>query len=50
MIILSTIRYGEKVYGSASNAILNKLEPTHNKEIRLALGIRQYAALKMHCA
>jgi hypothetical protein len=39
MIILSTIRYGEEVYGSASKAVLKKLEPTHNRGIRLALGV-----------
>jgi hypothetical protein len=35
MTILSTIRYGEDVYGSASNAVL-KFEPTHNRGIRMA--------------
>jgi hypothetical protein len=28
MIILSTLRYGEEAYGSASKAVLKKLEPT----------------------
>jgi hypothetical protein len=37
MIILSTLRYGEEAYGSASKAVLKKLEPTHNQGIRLAL-------------
>jgi hypothetical protein len=37
MIILSTLRYGEEAYGSASKAMLKKLEPTHNRGIRLAL-------------
>jgi hypothetical protein len=39
MIILSTLRYGEETYGSASKAVLKKLEPTHNREIRLALEV-----------
>jgi hypothetical protein len=39
MIILSTFRYGEEAYGSASKAVLKKLEPTHNQRIRLALGV-----------
>jgi hypothetical protein len=36
MIIL---RHGEEAYGSASKAVLKKLEPTHNRGIRLALGV-----------
>jgi hypothetical protein len=32
MIILSTLRYGEEAYGSASQAILKKLEPTHTSD------------------
>jgi hypothetical protein len=39
MIILSTLRYGEEAYGSASKAVLKKLEPTHNRGIRLALRV-----------
>jgi hypothetical protein len=39
MIILRTLRYGEEAYGSASKAVLKKLEPTHNRGIRLALGV-----------
>jgi hypothetical protein len=39
MIILSILRYGEEAYGSASKAVLKKLEPTHNRGIRLALGV-----------
>jgi hypothetical protein len=30
MVVLSTIRYGEEAYGSASQVILRQLEPTHN--------------------
>jgi hypothetical protein len=37
MIILSTLRYGQEAYGSAFKAMLKKLEPTHNRRIRLAL-------------
>jgi hypothetical protein len=36
MIILSTLRYGEEAYGSASKAILKKLDSTHNRRIKLA--------------
>jgi hypothetical protein len=36
MIILSTIRCGEEAYDSASQAILKKLEPTHNRGLKLA--------------
>jgi hypothetical protein len=39
IIILSTLRYGEEAYGSASKAVLKKLEPTHNRGTRLALGV-----------
>jgi hypothetical protein len=39
MIILSTSRYGKEVYVSASKVVLKKLEPTHNRGIRLALGV-----------
>jgi hypothetical protein len=38
MIILSTLSYGEETYGSASS-VLKKLEPTHNRGIRLALEV-----------
>jgi hypothetical protein len=37
MKVLSTLRYGEEAYGSASQAILKKLESTHNKGLKLAL-------------
>jgi hypothetical protein len=30
--------YGEEAYGSATEAVLKKLEPTHKRGIRLALG------------
>jgi hypothetical protein len=39
MIILSTIRYEEEAYGSASKTVLNKLETTHNRGIKLALEV-----------
>jgi hypothetical protein len=38
MIILSTLRYGETAYGSASKAVLRKLYPIHHKGVRLVLG------------
>jgi hypothetical protein len=41
MIIISTIRYGEESYGSASNAVLKKLEHIHKKGMRLALGMEK---------
>jgi ribonuclease HI len=37
-VVLGTLRYGEQVYGSASDCHLNKLEATHNKGIRAAIG------------
>jgi hypothetical protein len=36
MIVL---RYGKEAYGSASRAILKKLGPTHNRGLKLALGL-----------
>jgi hypothetical protein len=39
ILVLSTIRYGEEVYGSASQAILRKFEPTHNRGVKIALGL-----------
>jgi hypothetical protein len=38
MIVLSTLRYGEEAYGSASCAVLRQLEAVHHKGVRLALG------------
>jgi hypothetical protein len=38
MIILSTLRYDETAYGSASKAMLMKLDPIHRRGVRLALG------------
>jgi hypothetical protein len=38
-IVLSTLRYGEEAYGSASQAIPKKLEPTHNRGLKLAFGL-----------
>jgi hypothetical protein len=37
MIVLGTQRYEEEAYGSVTEAVLNKLEPTCNKGIRSAL-------------
>jgi Reverse transcriptase (RNA-dependent DNA polymerase) len=37
-VVLGTLRYGEQVYGSASDNLLDNLEATHNRGIRAALG------------
>jgi hypothetical protein len=37
MIVLGTLKYGEKSYGSATEIVLKKLEPTHNRGIKFAL-------------
>jgi hypothetical protein len=37
MIVLSTLRYGEEAYGSASCAVLRQLDENHHKGVRLAL-------------
>jgi hypothetical protein len=37
MIVLGTLRYGQEAYGSATEAVLKKLEPSPNRGIRLAL-------------
>jgi hypothetical protein len=37
MIVLGILRYGEEAYGSATEAVLKKLELTHYSGIRLAL-------------
>jgi hypothetical protein len=34
MIVLSTLRYGEKSYGSASCAVLRQLDTVHNKRCK----------------
>jgi hypothetical protein len=39
MIVLSTLSYGEEAYGSTSQAILKKLEPAHNRGLKLDLGL-----------
>jgi hypothetical protein len=38
MMALSALEYGSAAYGSASNAQLKRLEPIHNKGLRIALG------------
>jgi hypothetical protein len=38
MIVLGTLRYVEEAYGSATEAVLKKLKPTHNRGIRFSLG------------
>jgi hypothetical protein len=37
MIVLGTLRYKEEAYGSATESEQKKLEPTHNRGIRLGL-------------
>jgi hypothetical protein len=37
-IVLSTLRYGEEDYGSASCAVLRQLNEVQHKDVRLALG------------
>jgi hypothetical protein len=39
MIVLSTLRYGESIYGTATNLALKTLEPIHKKSLKLALGV-----------
>jgi hypothetical protein len=34
-----TLNNGKEAYGLATKAVLKKLEPTHNRGIRLALGV-----------
>jgi hypothetical protein len=36
MIVLGTLRYVEEAYGSATEAVLKKLKPTHNRGIRFS--------------
>jgi hypothetical protein len=38
MIVLSSLRYGEEAYGSASYVVLRQLDAIHHKGVRLALG------------
>jgi hypothetical protein len=38
MIVLSTLRYGEEAYGSASCAVLRQLDAVLHKGVRLVLG------------
>jgi hypothetical protein len=38
MMVLSGLEYGNAAYGSASSAQLKRLEPVHNKGLRIALG------------
>jgi hypothetical protein len=39
MVALSTIKYGETNYGSASKSALRKIEPVHHKRVKIALGV-----------
>jgi hypothetical protein len=36
-LVLSTLRYGEKAYGSAPCAVLRQLDAVHHKGVRLAI-------------
>jgi hypothetical protein len=38
LMVSSALQYGSAVYGSARNAQLKRLEPVHNKGLRIALG------------
>jgi hypothetical protein len=38
MMVLSALEYGSAAYRSASNAQLKRLEPVHNKGLRIVLG------------
>jgi hypothetical protein len=37
MMVLSALECGRAAYGSASNAQLERLEPVHNKGLKIAL-------------
>jgi hypothetical protein len=39
MIVLSTLRSGESIYGPAKKPVLKTLEPIHKKGVKLALGV-----------
>jgi exo-beta-1,3-glucanase (GH17 family) len=40
MVVLSTLIYGETVYGSASKSALKTIEPeNHHKGVKIALGV-----------
>jgi hypothetical protein len=39
MIVLSTLRYGESIYGTSTKPALKPLELIHNKGVKLALGV-----------
>jgi hypothetical protein len=38
MMVLSVLEYDSAAYGSANNTQLKRLEPVHNKGLRIALG------------
>jgi hypothetical protein len=38
-VIEEPLWYGEEAYGLVSKAVLKKLEPTHSRRIKLALGV-----------
>jgi hypothetical protein len=39
MLVLSALEYGSVAYGSARDGQLKRLEPMHNKGIRIAIGV-----------
>jgi hypothetical protein len=48
--MIDTLRYGEESYGSATEAVMKKLKPTHNRGVRLALGVFGSAEPRTSCA
>jgi hypothetical protein len=39
MVVLSMLRYGETIYGSASKAALKTIDPEHQKGVKIAQGV-----------
>jgi hypothetical protein len=50
MIVLSTLRYGESIYGTATKPALNTLETIHNTGVKLAFGVFVICETEMHFA
>jgi hypothetical protein len=38
LVVLSALEYGSAAHGSVNNAQLKRLEPVHNKGLKIALG------------
>jgi hypothetical protein len=49
MMVLSALEYGSAAYGLASNAQFKRLEPVHNKRLRIALSLFACAEPKTLC-